>query len=59
METVRFLYKDNRLIDSLYAQIFSGLLQGVEISKKDKKGVSGSVEGKGNTVIDLVCISGE
>ena len=59
METVRFLYKDNRLIDSLYAQIFSGLLQGVEISKKDKKGVSGSVEGKGNTEIDLVCISGE
>lgn len=58
MEMVLFYYKDDALIKSLYAQIFSGYLKQVTTTEGSRESSSLHAEGKGNAEASVPMLKG-
>lgn len=59
MEIARFFYKNESLLSSLYAQLFSGLLASVEKVKASEKHKGGHLDGKGEATVNVAVMKGK
>ncbi len=58
MATVLFYYKDRELINSLYAQLFSGLIKEIATIEGESEDTSLGVEGKGEATVSALVAKG-
>ncbi|MBD5557630.1 MAG: hypothetical protein HDQ92_03495 [Desulfovibrio sp.] len=59
MATVLFYYKDRELINSLYAQLFSGLIKEIATTEAGSEDNSLDVAGKGEATVSALVAKGE